>query len=138
MAFIDSDLIIHALRPQKGKLNELARRVLKDLHSTEIVKMTAYNYAELLKGAFLSTKVARNLALIEEFCAEFEIVLPTMKSFQQYARISADLRVKGASIGDFDELIASIVVPTGDEFYTHNIAHFERIPLLSVKDWASL
>ncbi|MHA2001006.1 MAG: type II toxin-antitoxin system VapC family toxin [Promethearchaeota archaeon] len=136
MVFVDSDLLIKCLRSKKNPINKKAQQVLKDLFVTNSeLKITIYNYAELYRGAFLSKKVAYNLDLIEKFLSKFIIIFPTLKSMKEYARISANLQLKGISIGDFDELIASIVINEDDILVTRNIKHYERIPLLSLQNW---
>ncbi|MHA1522019.1 MAG: type II toxin-antitoxin system VapC family toxin [Promethearchaeota archaeon] len=136
MVFVDSDIIISSLKPKRTNQNLQARKIISSLF-TEFgtVKTTVFNYAELLRGAYLSTKVSANLQLIERFLTRFEIVYPTEKTIQEFARISATLQLKGGKIGIMDELIASIVVVSGDILYTHNLRHFERVPMLSLLDW---
>jgi len=136
LVFVDSDIIISSLKPKRTNQNLQARKIISSLF-TEFgtVKTTVFNYAELLRGAYLSTKVSANLQLIERFLTRFEIVYPTEKTIQEFARISATLQLKGGKIGIMDELIASIVVVSGDILYTHNLRHFERVPMLSLLDW---
>ena len=136
LVFVDSDIIISSLKPKRTNQNLQARKVISSLF-TEFgtIKTTVLNYGELLRGAYLSTKVSANLQLIERFLSRFEIVYPNEKSIQEFARISATLQLKGEKIGIMYELIASIVVVSGDILYTHNLKHFERVPMLSLFDW---
>ena len=137
MPFIDTDLMIKCLQPKNAEINKIARKVLSNLFEAHSeVKTTVYNFAELLRGAYLSKRVAHNISLVEKFLARFSIVFPTFESVREYSRISANLQIKGEKIGDFDELIASIVVKEGDLLYTRNIAHFERVPLINLVNWA--
>jgi predicted nucleic acid-binding protein len=136
LVFVDSDIIISSLKPKRTNQNLHARKVISSLFAEfGTVKTTVFNYGELLRGAYLSTKVSVNLQLIEGFLSRFEIVYPNEKSIQEFARISATLQLKGVKIGIMDELIASIVVVSGDILYTHNLKHFERVPMLSLFDW---
>lgn len=139
MPFIDSDLMIKCLQPQNQEINKIARKVLSWLFmNNSEVKTTIYNYAELFRGAFLSKRVAHNMSLVERFLSRFTIVFPTFNSMKEYARISANLQIKGAKIGDLDELIASIIVNEEDILYTRNIQHFERVPLINLVNWENL
>ena len=124
MVFVDSDIIISSLKPKRTNQNLQARKIISSLF-TEFgtVKTTVFNYAELLRGAYLSTKVSANLQLIERFLSRFEIIYPNEESIQEFARISATLQLKGEKIGIMDELIASIVVVSGEILYTHNLNH---------------
>ena len=139
MVFVDSDLLINCLQPKDLPINKQARAVLSWLFKeNSIVKTTVYNYSELYRGAYLSKRVAYNLELVDKFLSRFSIIFPSFSSFKEYARISATLKLKGQTIGDFDELIASIIVESEDILYTRNIKHFERIPLITLVNWESI
>lgn len=139
MIFIDTDLAIGFLSNNENELNKKAKQVLNMLFETnDKIYLTIFNKAELIRGAYISSKVAHNLRIIEEFVKRFEIVDFKENSLQQYAKIYADLKKKGESIGDFDELIASIIYSYNGTLYTHNKDHFSRIQLLSIIDWARI
>jgi predicted nucleic acid-binding protein len=55
-----------------------------------------------------------------------------------YAKISSDLRKKGEIIGDYDELIASIIIHHKETLITRNVRHYERIPKLAFQNWEKL
>ncbi len=142
MVFVDTDILVACMRPlnpQKPKANEIlqkARQVLEQLFAQQpVVKITIFNYAEFYQGVYLSQHVARNLRSTDQFLAKFEISYPTPESAKEYARISAELEVKGQSIGTMDLLIASLVLLEDDELYTRNMDHFQRIPHLKFVNW---
>ena len=56
-------------------------------------------------------------------------------AIEEYAKISADLKKRGLSIGVMDELIASICIVHNEIFYTGNSKHFERVENLSSVNW---
>ena len=136
MVFLDSDLLIKCLQPKKNPINLKAQKVLSDLekqHSN--LKITAYNYAEVMRGTYLTKRPARSQQITEKFLKKFSIILPNMESFKEFSRISAHLINVGQSIGEMDELIASIVVASGDTLYTRNVKHFGRVPVLNIVNW---
>lgn len=136
MPFIDTDLMIKCLQPKNADINKKARKILSSLFKAHSeVKTTIYNYAELLRGAYLSKRVAHNMSLVTKFIERFSIIFPSFESIKEYSRISANLQMKGEKIGDFDELIASIVVNEEEVLYTRNIQHFERVPLINLVNW---
>jgi tRNA(fMet)-specific endonuclease VapC len=142
MVFIDSDLLIKCIRPLNPKKPEFnkqllrAREVMDSLFQKyKKIKITLYNYVELYKGAYLSEKVANNLHLVEIYCSKFDIVLPTLSSAKEYAKISANLESKGIIVGIFDMLIASIVIINRDILLTKNLDHFVRIPEIQCDNW---
>ena len=55
-------------------------------------------------------------------------------SFERFAVIRNNLRIKGLSIDSFDMLIASVVNPN-DILVTHNRKDFERIEGLRIEAW---
>ena len=139
MVFIDTDLAISFLSSKKDSISKKAKIVMQDLfnESAEIY-FTIFNYAELIRGAYISSKVAQNLRIVEEFVKRFRIVPFTNDAAVIYAKIYADLKKKGESIGDFDELISSIVITNEDILYTRNLNHFKRVNLLKIKNWAEI
>jgi len=137
MVFIDSDLIIKYMQKKRASINLKAKTFLEDLWmSEEIISITSYNYAELIRGAYLSSNVNQNLQKVKDICSKFQIIYSNYESLQLYAQISASLRLKGEIIGDIDQLIASIVITSKDRLITHNLEHFRRIPSLQIQNWA--
>ena len=145
MVFVDSDLLVACLRPLNSKkpaINNFrlkAREKLENLFSQfSNVKITIYNMAELYKGAYKSKRTAHNLRLVEAFLSRFEIIAPTTDSAKEFARVWADLELKGNEVGLLDQLIASIVITNHDILITHNVDHFGRIPLLNFENWGKV
>jgi len=139
MIFIDTDLAINVLSGQKTEKNTKAKKIMKILFEKyDNIYLTIFNKAELIRGAYISSNVAKNLRIIDEFVQRFELVIFDENSLQEYSRIYADLKKKGENIGDFDELIASIVYSHDGILYTHNVDHFQRISLMKIMDWMNL
>jgi tRNA(fMet)-specific endonuclease VapC len=129
---------MRSLDPQKStyKIRIQARNVMKNLFDTDQkVKLTVYNLMELYKGAYLSKNVASSLHAVEKYLENFQIVHTSLNSAREYARLSAELRVKGMVIGEFDLLIGCIVIVDDDVLYTKNIKHFAKIPSLKYLNW---
>jgi tRNA(fMet)-specific endonuclease VapC len=136
MVFVDSDIVIMCLQKRDKPENKKAREIIEHLFDTnDEVKMTAYNYAELIRGAYLSKLVSENMQAVENFVRRFTVVFSDQESIRIYAQASATLRLKGEDIGDIDELISSITIKHGDVFFTRNTDHFNRIPGMKVVDW---
>jgi tRNA(fMet)-specific endonuclease VapC len=136
MVFVDSDLLIQSLRKSDSQTSIKAKTVMEEIFQTyPTVKITIFNYAELYKGTYLSSNVAKSQRIVKKFLENFEIVPFTLENSLEFARISAELELKGEKIGDMDILIASVIVGSGEELYTKNIDHFKRIPNLLIKNW---
>ncbi|MHA1646305.1 MAG: type II toxin-antitoxin system VapC family toxin [Promethearchaeota archaeon] len=139
MVFIDSDLAISFLSRRKNKVNQKAKQIMQDLFENhKEIKITIFNQAELLRGAYISSKVALNIRILEEFLQRFTIIPFTNVMVSTYAKIYAELQIQGKKIGDFDELIASIVIANEDVLYTRNIKHFDKIKLLKIINWEKI
>jgi tRNA(fMet)-specific endonuclease VapC len=136
MVFVDSDLAIKCLQKKDKPENKKAREILAFLYdNNDEVRMTSYNHAELIRGAYLSKLVSENMQAIENLVRKFRIIFSDEKSIKIYAQTAATLRLKGEDIGDIDELIASIVVSHDDVFFTRNVDHFKRVPGIKVVNW---
>ena len=139
MVFIDTDLAINFLRKSNKSLSKKAKLILSDVFATNNkVKMTVFNLAELYRGAYVSSNVAKNLRIVKEFTSRFEIVPFTVEDAIVYSKIYAELKISGKPAGDFDELIASIIIREKDTLYTRNVKHYINIPSISVKNWEDL
>ena len=136
MVFIDTDLAVCFLSSKKSTLNERAKTIMDQLFKeNSVIKLTIFNFAELYRGAFISSQVAHNLRIIEEFANRFSIVPFLKNDAIIYSKIYAELKQRGEIVGDFNELIASIVISNNDTLYTRNIDHFKRIKLLKFENW---
>jgi predicted nucleic acid-binding protein len=125
------------MQQKSTPLHKQAKSFLEQLWLKEdTIYITEYNYAELIRGAYISSKVMLNLTKVQDLCKKFEIIYSDDESIHEYAKISAYLRLKGEVIGDFDELIASIVIRKKDLLYSHNTNHYNRIQSLQLQDWA--
>ena len=136
MIFIDSDMAIAFLSRKKNDRTRNAQTQMEQIfQANKKVYLTIFNYAELLRGAYISSKVASNIRIMEEFSKRFTIIGFDHSAVKCYTQIYAELKQRGESIGDFDEIIASIVISNNGTLYTNNFNHFERITLLKIKNW---
>ena len=134
MVILDTDFIIGYFR-EAPKIIEILSNY--EENGTKL-KTTIINVGELYKGAYLSTKIEENITKIEHFLKKVEVLNLNLTIMKIYAKISADLRKKGEIIGDYDELIASIIIHHKETLITRNVRHYERIPKLSFQNWEKL
>lgn len=91
---------------------------------------TAVTAMELYKGAYAS-KDRRNVERVGSILALF-IILPLDETvYEIFGRIAAGLSLTGNPVGDFDEMIAAIVLCSDGEIITRD-RRFEKIPGLKV------
>jgi predicted nucleic acid-binding protein len=93
--------------------------------------ITAY---ELLKGAAISSKPEENLAIIRDLLFSIPILTLSYGSCEEASRIYSKLKRKGQIIGDFDILIAAIVI-YNDETLISRDEHFRLIENLNLQMW---
>jgi len=91
--------------------------------------------AELFFGAMKSTRVAENLALLDELFADFTSVPFDDNAARRYGEIRSDLAMKGTPIGPNDLMIAAIASVHELTLVTHNTREFNRVTGLNLEDW---
>ena len=132
MVVLDTDILIGYLRG-----NEKAIKIILDLKKQEtFLSTTVFNTAELYKGCYAMKNVAKGLMKVKALLESLDEILPfNTDAIEEYAKISADLKKRGLSIGVMDELIASVCIVQDEFFYTGNKKHFQRIENLPLFNW---
>lgn len=92
---------------------------------------------ELLFGVERSAPAHRvNSALrVEQLRQQFASLPFDDVAGERYAKIRADLTVRGLLIGGNDMQIAAIALANGCTLVTHNTAEFSRVHGLAIEDW---
>lgn len=124
---LDTNVLIDMF---KGNERVQERIFRAEFHNCYVSEITL---AELYVGAFKGGR-PKQLQEIGFVRKRFHI-LPVTDAVEQYARLRVHLERKGASIDDFDLLIAASAQSVGLVLVTHNLKHFERIPDLRIEDW---
>lgn len=62
-------------------------------------------------------------------------VFPIYPAIGEYGRVKALLEQKGQRIDEIDLFIGAVALQNRCVMVTHNVKHFERIPLLKVENW---
>jgi tRNA(fMet)-specific endonuclease VapC len=88
----------------------------------------------ILRGLKAKNAVAQ-LQAFDRLCAGSQIVPLTDAAVVKASEIYAELRRRGAPIGDADILIAASALVHGFGLVTNNEVHFNRIPGLVVENW---
>ena len=126
---LDTNMVIYVIkrRPVEvlGLFNENAGRMA----------ISAITLAELIHGAEKSTRVAQNLAVVDDFASRLEVVPYTSRASQHYGAIRAVLERAGRPIGVNDLHIAAHARCEGLTLVTNNLAEFERVPGLLTENW---
>ena len=127
---LDTDTLIYFLKGHSTVVNRIAPLSTNELATTII------NHAELLFGAFNSTKVSHNLEKISAFLNQLTIIHFCKESSFIFAEYKAALKKKGTIVADLDLMIASIVLKHQSVLITNNTRHFSRIKKLNLENWS--
>ena len=128
--FLDTNACIMHLR---GRHPQLSGRWRKQRAEDIAIPLTTY--AELLVGAEKSSQPERVLRQIETLLEAHEIVEINEEVAEHYARIRADLEIRGVVIGGNNLWIAATALAHGATLVTNNTAEFSRVPGLQLEDW---
>jgi len=127
MLVFDTTILIDALHRKEAAL----RKIVELEDAEETIYTTQINALELYKGAYLPTKSNEDLEKVKKLLDAF-VVLPINDDTNEwFAGLSAELKSRGESINDFDELIAAITIANGAAIVSRD-GHFRRIPGLKV------
>ena len=130
MYLLDTNACIKILNNTSAPLvARLSRHSPAEMFLCSIVK------AELVYGAYASTRVAENLRLLQRFFEPFSSLPFDDDGADHYGRIRDQLQRAGTPIGPNDLLIASIAVASNCILVTHNTREFGRVVGLQLEDW---
>lgn len=130
MYLLDTNPCIEILRnrqsPTKNSLEQ---------HDPSEIYLCSVVVAELFYGARKSNQVAKNVALVREFCSPFVSLPFDDRCADYYGTIRCDLEDIGMRIGANDLFIAATAKAYDLVLVTHNTNEFARIAGLQIEDW---
>jgi tRNA(fMet)-specific endonuclease VapC len=132
MYLLDTSPCIEILRDRSTNVRQRLKK-----HDPTDIYLCSIVVAELLYGARKSDHVAKNLALVKEFCAPFVSLPFDDRCADQYAAIRTDLERIGMRIGANDLFIGAIAKTYDLILVTHNTDEFSRIGGLQLENWRS-
>ncbi|MDP3176011.1 MAG: PIN domain-containing protein [Phenylobacterium sp.] len=130
---LDTDVAIEVIRgrrPHYGEWLQDAEMAGATLHLSTIV------VHELMFGAMASAHPADHMRLVEQLATRMEIHPWASDDAMEAARIRADLKTAGSTVGAMDVLMAGQAVSQGWTLVTGNVREFIRIPQLDILSWA--
>lgn len=132
MYALDTNICIYLL---KGSFPALRERF--EMRSPSEIAVPSIVKAELLLGAYKSSKRDHTLKILDAFLAPLRILPFGDEDAIFYARTRSELEAKGAIIGPNDLLIAATVLAHGAILVTHNVTEFKRVNGLAWEDWTA-
>ena len=127
MLVLDITILIDALHEKSTAL----RKIIELEESEETICTTQINALELYRGAYLPTKSSEIIRKTKDLLDAFVILPINNDTYEWFGSLSAELRSRGESINDFDELIAAITL-SNEAAIVSNDSQFKRIPGLRV------
>ena len=127
---LDTNAWIAVINPSPSPVKEKFAR-----HQPNAIRLCAVVKAELLWGAYRSTRREANLALLEKLFGQFASLPFDDLAAEHYGQIRADLTARGTPIGPNDLMIAAIARAHDLVLVTHNQREFSRVEKLRLEDW---
>jgi tRNA(fMet)-specific endonuclease VapC len=90
--------------------------------------------AELIYGAECSADIAKNMAIINDFIRNIQ-VLPILDAVPIYAKEKARLRKNGTIIDDLDIFIGATAIVNNITLVTDNAKHLSRLSKIQIENW---
>ncbi len=128
---LDTNICIYVMNHSPARVVERFRQ-----YKPGEIGVTAITVAELQFGVSKSSQIERNRSALFRFLAPLEIVPFTGEAAEHYGQIKARLRALGTMIGELDCLIAAQALSLGLTLATNNTSEFERVPNLTIENWA--
>ncbi len=130
LALIDTDILSELLK-QHPLVTQRARLYLAEHDRLAFSMITRY---EILRG--LKVKQARVQEAAFDALCQASLILPlTGRIIERAATLYAELYHRGELLPDADLLIAATALEAQRMVVTNNLAHFQRIPTLTIENW---
>lgn len=97
--------------------------------------ISAVTYSEIRYGAVRRPEAVRLHRLVDAFLRTVFVLPWGAEAADRHGRLRAELKARGESIGDFDEMIAAHALAHGAIVVTDNTRHFGRVPGLVIENW---
>ncbi len=130
MAALDTDILVSLLKGVPDAV-EKVRELQESGSPISTTMITAY---ELLKGAYISSRPQENLSKVSDIISNLKVLELSFGAAEEAARTHKDLRDRGRLIGEFDVLIAAIVMFYDEALVTRD-AHFKTIRGIKLIKW---
>ena len=127
---LDTDVLV-ALLKGEADADKAMQNIDKNGERAATTMITVY---ELLRGAYISNELEKNLAEVHELLSNIEVLDLTVQACEEASKIHRDLRKSGYLIGEFDVLIAAIARANAEPIMTRD-DHFARVQGINVVKW---
>lgn len=125
---LDTNVVVHWLRNRHEVVQKISEVGVQRCFISEITLM------ELYYGAECSQRVQENVAIIDSFVKDVEMV-PITNAIREACRQKAMLKRKGQMIEDSDLLIGCTAITHDMVLVTENVAHMNRLSGVKIENW---
>ena len=129
---LDTNICIYAIRNKPEIVLWNLRRHLQD-----DLCISAITLAELRHGIEKSANPEKNAKALIQFVSILRVLPFDDLAAVEYGKICAYLQRRGTPIGTMDMLIAAHARAEEMTLVTNNVREFERVPELTIENWAN-
>jgi predicted nucleic acid-binding protein len=129
-SILDTDTLINFFDDDENTSRNLSN-FLSSHPKLTISELTVFEFFQGLEYK----QAQKQMKKFESFISKCEVLNISHNSVRLSAKIYADLRRKGITIGEIDLLIAGIAIHSDLQLITNNTAHFAQIQGLSLHNW---
>ena len=133
MVMLDTNICIYIIKQKPPAVLEHFRQ-----YQVGDIAISSITLAELRYGVAKSHYRGKNAKALDEFIIPLEILPFDEEATRAYGEIRAALEKAGTPIGSMDLLIAAHATSLGVTLVTNNTREFNRVPGLTVVDWAAV
>jgi tRNA(fMet)-specific endonuclease VapC len=126
---LDTNICIYIINENPARVKEVFLR-----HEVGEIALSAIVVAELFAGSQKSKARAKNLAALEKFLIDFELIPFGADAAQRFGQISANLERQGMKLGAYDTQIAAHALEL-DAILITNDSAFSKVDGLKVDNW---
>lgn len=130
MYLLDTDTLIYFLKGNADVIGNFKA----NMDTPKAISVITYG--ELVYGAQKSESTTANLAKVHRLAEIYPVIDVTRAVMDSFGDIKAQLSASGDTIDDFDLLIGCTALTLSYAVVTNNTRHYEKIPGLSVLNWA--
>ena len=131
MVCLDTSVLVALIR----KDSEAMEGLRVEAEAGGVVSTTMINLCELYSGAYGSKAPQKELERVQDLLTHIKLLEFDLGAARRYGGLVNDSGLKSEPIGDFDLIIASIVLENNEKLVTRNLKHFNRVPGLVVERW---
>ena len=130
-ALVDTDTLSEVMKARDARVRQHAAAYLSTFGQFTFSIITRY---EILRGLH-AKQATRQIQVFDARCQQSAVLPLTDEVVALGAQLYGDLSRRGQVISDADILIAATALVNGLVLATENVAHFQRIPGLTLESW---